>query len=269
MNSYKEFKTKIESSKFGCLIFDYDGTLCSPNNRFNGPDMEIRNLLIEFLEKGFVLGVVSGRGKSLRTDLEEIFKGNRKLMQKIVVGYYNGSDISYLTDSKSPDKSQPMYPGLKIIEEHLSKKGLVADKSPNQLTFKSETTLEWNRTREMILNEIMLMNIDDITIVESSHSLDVIPKKIASKNHIIEYCKKLCMGNGVAENVLCIGDKGQWPGNDYELLANDFALSVGEVSSISDTGWNLCPPGLRDEKAVAYLLKNIKFEKKYFKIETH
>ncbi|HRN73538.1 MAG TPA: hypothetical protein PLM81_10450 [Ginsengibacter sp.] len=266
VNSYKAFKKKLESAKFGSLIFDYDGTLCSPLNRFNGPDDEIKKMLVSFVKKGFVLGIISGRGKSLRTDLEKIFKGHEKLMKNIIVGYYNGSDIGSLADNKRPDKSLPMHPALKVVAEHLSKIGIIADPSPNQLTFKSGTSLEWNRVRDILLNEIMLLDKDGITIVESSHSLDVIPRKLASKNHVLDHCKKLCKESGVAEEVLCIGDKGQWPGNDYALLANEFALSVGEVSSIPDTGWNLCPPGLRDEKAVTYLFGKIKTFKDYFAV---
>jgi len=267
INSYKSFNKKLESANFGSLIFDYDGTLCSPTNRFNGPSTEIKKLLVGFVKKGFILGIISGRGKSLRTDLEKLFKGEEKLMKNIVVGYYNGSDIGNLTDKKRPDKSLPLHPALKIIADHLSKIDIFADHSPNQLTFKSDTTLEWNRARDILLNEIMLLDKDDITIVESSHSLDVIPRKLASKNHVIDHCKKLCREVGVAEKALCIGDKGQWPGNDYALLANEFALSVGEVSSIPDRGWNLCPPGFRDEKAVIYLFGKIKFDKKYFNIK--
>lgn len=266
INSYKAFKKKLESAKFGCLIFDYDGTLCSPTNRLNGPDAEIKKLLIGFVKKGFVLGVISGRGKSLRTDLEKIFKGHKKLMENIVVGYYNGSDIGILTANKRPNKSLPMHPALKIIAEHLSKIGIMADLSPNQLTFKSGTTLEWDRVRDILLNEIMLLDKDNITIVESSHSLDIIPRKLASKNHIIDHCKELCRKAKVSEEVLCIGDKGQWPGNDYALLANEFTLSVGEVSSTPDTGWNLCPPCLRDEKAVTYLFEKIKTYNGYFAV---
>jgi hydroxymethylpyrimidine pyrophosphatase-like HAD family hydrolase len=266
LSDLASFKTKLKGVKFGCLIFDYDGTLCSPANRLNGPDTEIRQLLIDFVKKGFVIGIISGRGKSLRGDLEKIFKEYPQLMKNIVVGYYNGSDIAPLTDSTKPDKSQPMHPSLAIIQDHLAKIDIIADPSPNQLTFKADTSLEWTRTRDILINEIMLLDKDNITIVESSHSLDVIPKKLASKNHVLEHCRKLCRELGVSEEGLCIGDKGQWPGNDYALLANEFSLSVGEVSSIPDRGWNLCPPGLRDEKAVKYLFGKIKFNKGYFKV---
>src|SRR5258708_16044786 len=34
-HSYIQFTTKITGAKYGCLIFDYDGTMCSYTNRFN------------------------------------------------------------------------------------------------------------------------------------------------------------------------------------------------------------------------------------------
>lgn len=267
LSDLASFKKKLEDAKFGSLIFDYDGTLCSPANRLKGPDQEIRKLLIDFLKKGFVLGVISGRGKSLRRDLEKIFVEYPDLMKRIVVGYYNGSDIAPLTDNTKPDKSQAMHPSLVIVQDQLAKIDIIADPSPNQLTFKADTSLEWTRTREILLNEIMLLDKDDLTVVESSHSLDVIPRKLASKNNVLEHCQKLCRELGVSEECLCIGDKGQWPGNDYALLANQYSLSVGEVSSMSDKGWNLCPPGMRDEKAVTYLFGKMIFSKRYFRMD--
>ena len=262
--SYNAFKKTLEAARFGSLVFDYDGTLCSAANRYNGTGVEIKKLLIDFVKKGFVLGIISGRGKSLRADVEEIFSGHTKLMKNVLMGYYNGSDIAPLTDSNHPIKTIRMHPVLANVQKHLARIGIKADPSPNQLTFKSGTSVEWNRVRDLLLNEIMLLDKDEITVVESSHSLDVIPRNRASKNNILKYCQKLCVTLGLSKEILCIGDKGQWPGNDYALLANKYALSVGEVSSIPDRGWNLCPPGLRDEKGVSYLFGKIKTYKDFF-----
>ena len=261
---YSEFVKKISATKFGSLIFDYDGTLCSATNRFEGMGEEIRSSLIKFVKKGFIVGIISGRGQSLRKDLEKAFKSEPQLMKNVVVGYYNGSDIAPLTDSKHPIKDGPVHSSLKKIIGHLAKIGIKGDESPNQLTFGSKTTKEWSGLREMLLNEIMLLDLEDITMVESSHSLDIIPRKVASKNHMLSHCAELCKSQGLSSAALCIGDKGQWPGNDFALLANEFALSVGDVSPVPETGWNLCPPGLRDEKATTYLFDKIKFGKRYF-----
>ena len=55
---------------------------------------------------------------------------------------------------------------------------------------------------------------------------------------------------------LCIGDKGEYPGNDYELLSTQFSLSVNEVSYDPDTCWNLSKIGFQDVNAtINYLIK--------------
>lgn len=261
---YNNFITKITDVKFGSLILDYDGTLCSSANRFSGMGEEVKSMLVNFVKKGFVLGIVSGRGKSLRTDLEKTFQNDPMLMKNVIVGYYNGSDISPLSNSKNPNKTDPINSSLQIVRDQLIKIGIKPDESPNQLTFGSKTTQEWSALKEILLNEMMLLDLSDITMVESSHSIDIIPRKIASKNNIINHCRKLSKLLGLQSECLCIGDKGQWPGNDFALLANEYALSVGEVSSIYETGWNISPPGLRDEKAVSYLMGKIKMKKGYF-----
>lgn len=261
---YSRFIEKMVSTKFGSIIFDYDGTLCSSANRFEGMGEEVKKLLVNFVQAGFVVGIISGRGKSLRLDLEKAFEGQPQLMKNIIVGYYNGSDIAPLTNAKHPVKSGLIHPSLQIVINHLTKIGIKADSSPNQLTFGSSTTNEWNGLRDRLLNEMMLLDLSDITMVESSHSIDIIPRKIASKNHILDHCRKLCKSLKLPLDSICIGDKGQWPGNDYALLSNEFALSVGEISSLPNTGWNICPPGLRDEKAVSFIFKKLQLKKGYF-----
>lgn len=255
---------QLTTVRYGCLVFDYDGTLCSSANRFTGMGSEIKQLLVSFAKRGFVIGVISGRGKSLREELEKVFVKTPKLMEQVVVGYYNGGDIGSLTDNKKPNKTKPLHASLQQVESRLLKIGIQGQVSPNQLTFGSDTTGEWVSLRETLLNEVMLLDLEDLTVVESSHSIDIIPRKVASKNHILSHCRKLCTKFGLAKEALCIGDKGQWPGNDYALLANKYALSVGDVSSDIETGWNLCPPGLRDEKAVAYLFSKLNYQKGYF-----
>ncbi len=267
-NYYHSFVRRISSVNYGSLIFDYDGTLCSPANRFMGMGQEMQQLLVNFAKQGFILGIISGRGKSLREDLEKVFAATPELMQNVIVGYYNGSDIASLTNSNRPDKSKSMHPSLKVIEKRLVQIGVIGDSSPNQLTFSSSTANKWATLRETLVNEIMLLNLIDVTMVESSHSIDIIPRRIASKNNILSYVKKKCKQEGLPTDVLCIGDKGQWPGNDFELLANMYALSVGEVASKPDTGWNIIPTGLRDEKAVEYLFSKLVFHKKHFTFAT-
>ena len=58
-----------------------------------------------------------------------------------------------------------------------------------------------------------------------------------------------------AASVLTIGDRGRWPGNDYELLKEPFALSVDELSVDPNTCWNLAPRGQRGIAATLCYLR--------------
>jgi hypothetical protein len=88
-----------------------------------------------------------------------------------------------------------------------------------------------------------------------------------SKLNILEYCSKASSKFDVSNSCLCIGDKGKYPGNDFELLSTPFSLSVDEVSSNSSTGWNFAPPSVRGVEALLFYFKTISFSKEYFSIK--
>ena len=107
--------------------------------------------------------------------------------------------------------------------------------------------------------------IIDIKVFESSHSLDIISIR-TSKTEAVNFTKIVAQERGLSGEVLCIGDKGKWPGNDYELLRCDYSLSVNEVSDSSDTCWNLAPAGTKNEVATLFYLSNISYLNRYMKI---
>jgi hypothetical protein len=71
-----------------------------------------------------------------------------------------------------------------------------------------------------------------------------------------------------SHRILCIGDKGCWPGNDFELLAMPYALSVDEVSTEISTGWNLAMPGERGTEATVRYLKKLVKSKGGFRLKS-
>ena len=71
---------------------------------------------------------------------------------------------------------------------------------------------------------------------------------------------------GSLDEILCIGDRGRFPGNDYELLSHTFALSVDEVSANASSGWNLAPPGCRGVAATLFYLAHIKLQADTFSL---
>ena len=94
-----------------------------------------------------------------------------------------------------------------------------------------------------------------VKVFRSGHSVDVIAKT-TSKRAVLQQVRMLT--NADAHEVLCIGDKGRWPGNDSELLAEFPSLSVDEVSTDGETCWNLAPAGFVGPDALASYFSAIK-----------
>jgi len=70
--------------------------LCSQEDRFKRKlDNEITFELNRLLKAGITIGIATGRGQSVREDLQNTIT-NKSYWKNIVVGYYNGSDIGYL-----------------------------------------------------------------------------------------------------------------------------------------------------------------------------
>lgn len=265
--SYKKFLKNITSSKFGALVFDYDGTLCAHDDRFkNELTKEINDAIITVLKKGFVVGIVTGRGKSVR----EVFQNsiNKNYWENVIVGYYNGSDIGPLADNSLPNTDLSISKSLKLIHRNLSKyftvkERVTLDARPSQITIKVKNGKDWLLTRKIVLQIIHSIDVKDINILESSHSMDIIDKARASKLNILKHCVARAKELGIAENCLCIGDKGQWPGNDYLLLSTPFSLSVDEVSAIPDNCWNIASAGVKNTQATMQYLDKIVFHKNH------
>ena len=64
--------------------------------------------------------------------------------------------------------------------------------------------------------------------------------------------------------VLCIGDRGKWPGNDFELLNTPYSLSVDETSENPNNCWNFLPLQHKGELGSISYLKSFRLGKGYF-----
>jgi hypothetical protein len=99
-----KYLQKMCKAHFAAIVCDYDGTLCSPDERFGIPSADIISECIRLLQSGMVIGIATGRGKSARESLRRCFP--QDLWPRIIIGYYNGGDISRL-DEGSPNSSKP------------------------------------------------------------------------------------------------------------------------------------------------------------------
>lgn len=232
------------SRRYKGIIFDYDGTL---HDKYVTSKTEERlfTKLNVLLENGIIIGIATGRGKSVRIELQK--KIERKHWKKVLIAYYNGGVIGRLDDDTKPNKQDVKMP--KVFNEIISKLSLNGiEENPYQLTLikdeLSMTSVEFQLLKERILG------VKDVKAMETNHSIDIIPVN-SSKRNIFTEC------NFDEEEFLTIGDSGDLGGNDYELLSGDTGLSVDYVSNAFNSCWNYALPGMRNLEATEYYLSMI------------
>lgn len=259
-----KFIEKLSQVKFDAIVFDYDGTLCNPENRFKQPSKEIGDLLTTLLEHEIIVGVATGRGKSVREEIQKIIP--EKFWSKLLIGYYNCSEIGTLKDDSKPDKKSPTDPELleffkKLQMNDILQGDFIVEKRPHQISMQSNAFTAQELVQK-IQNEPNLKKFSG-KIVESSHSIDILSKNV-SKLELINLIKKMKQNNAT---IFCIGDKGKYPGNDFELLNNEFSLSVDETSEKLNTCWNLLPFFITGESGILHYFRNIEINTNYFCIK--
>jgi hydroxymethylpyrimidine pyrophosphatase-like HAD family hydrolase len=262
-DSYSAFIREIEIPQYTSLIFDYDGTLSSSDfdNRYRDELVpEINDVFNNLLIHNIKIGAVTGRGKSIKELLRKSIP--QEYWDLIYVGYYNGADVGSLKDDSIPNTTMDSDESLKILSNNLSSEYLVNKKRinlrPFQLTIESNTKTEYDKVKNISCQIILSKNLP-VIILESSHSLDIVVRpKVSKLNIITQFFKE--------EKVLCIGDKGCAPGNDFELLSTPYSLSVDEVSYHPKSCWNLVPSNKKNMDALFFYLNSMKIDKGFFKI---
>lgn len=250
----KSYLSKLQCKQFSGIIFDYDGTLHEKNNNESGIESQIWSSINNLLSVGINIGVSTGRGKSVRTELQKHI--DKKFWNSIAVGYYNGSCISSLADDSQPDTSLSISADLEYVKnvfESLNKdNSIIIELRPTQLTATCSSTYTLNSFVQLCKEH--LHHLNSVKFVESSHSVDVI-LTTSTKSDIVTFFTDKQLAS--AENFLFIGDSGQLGGNDFEMLKNQYSLSVDHVSQSQDTCWNFAPLGVRNEAATLFYLNHI------------
>jgi hydroxymethylpyrimidine pyrophosphatase-like HAD family hydrolase/fructoselysine-6-P-deglycase FrlB-like protein len=269
--AYRKFINTLNTTSFGAVVFDYDGTLCDSTERFYGPPTDIAEKLIYLLQRKIPIGIATGRGKSVRKEMQERIPN--EYWDRILIGYYNGSDIALLSDLNHPRRDIPIDPLLNEISNTLTDneilKHLVTECEirPKQATILSKKLHNFREIREMIINSLPASMISKIKIVESSHSIDLILSDV-SKIDLVSEIETMAENLGRPKKAVCIGDKGEWPGNDYELLSTPYSLSVDYVSSDLNSCWNLAPAGCRGVQATLNYINSFVANGNSFHINT-
>lgn len=259
-NAHRSFLSKLRRSSFSAVVFDYDGTLCDGRDRYKGVSNDIAEQMKRLLEAGIFIGVATGRGKSVRDDFRRSIPPS--LWARILVGYYNGADIGLLSDDACPDGSTGTCEELNVVAEALRSNTRLAHLSEceyrrKQISVVPRPYASVSAIWEIVEQVVHELNILGVTALRSSHSIDILAPGV-SKQTIVCQVKDMLRAD-MPSPVLCVGDRGQWPGNDFSLLKEPFSLSVDEVSPDPNTCWNLAPAGHRGVQATLDYLYSIHF----------
>ena len=237
------FLTRLRDARFGGVVLDYDGTIVDIRHRTEPADPEMVSALIRVAEAGAHIGIATGRGVSVRRDLQKRLP--RALWPVVLVGYYNGAEIASLDDDGAPIGSRTVSDSLRPLADALRRQPAIANCARQedrafQITLEATRAMPESRLWNLAHEAILTTGVHDVTVMSSSHSVDIVAPGV-SKLNVVRRLRET-VGD---EPILTIGDRGRWPGNDHELLSGPFALGVDEINVDPATCWHLGKAGQR------------------------
>jgi hypothetical protein len=191
---------------------------------------------------------------------------SRAMWKKIWVGYYNGSQIAQLSDDTFPNVGGPVDPAINCLDTLLRSDGLLNEMAtittrPAQITLEAKHPAFAPKDLYRYTSRFVL-GTGGARILFSTHSVDIVPTAVSK----VTALRKLQATISEEYKVLCIGDLGEFPGNDFELLAHPYSLSCNEVSTDEYSCWNLAPSSFRGVQAALYYLKHLQVKNGYCKL---
>lgn len=252
----KVFLTRLSNTTFKGIVIDYDNTIIRQNNTKDETFLACINYIKLFVENGIYVCFATGRGKSIRNQLLDVIP--RAMQERIYVCYYNGAYFRPLAAELSSTKDniatalQQVY---ELIESEFKFYDLVVSLRNTNISIRGNAE-RLARLYNYLSRKILEGEINDIKLAKSDHSIDVMIASV-SKGCAVNWLKQICGGE-----VLCMGDSGDELGNDYNLLKNEYALSVGTVSTSMSTCWNIASLGLRGPAATLEYFSKLKILKK-------
>lgn len=252
--SCRAWVAKAESVRVGGVVLDYDGTLCEEDERFGVPAVEVGLALTRLLDAGMVVGIATGRGRSIVRALRDITP--ERVWPEILVGMYNGSVLFRLHEGE-PEQPGDTSPAKSIQRayETLSGSPVLSHvahfrKRPTQLTVHALRPLPEGLLRRFILEALSASSCFGVDVLASDHSVDIVALGDSKLYVVAEVERVLAAASGPGLTVMTIGDQGQEGGNDSLFLARPLGLSVEHTSSVFDGCWNVAPAGERRTAAL-------------------
>ena len=248
------FRAKLQAADIPAVVFDFDGTLIESSRRYEAMEPPIVNELRRLLAAGVHIGIATGRGGSCGEELRRQLP--EELWGRVSIGYYNGAVIQPL-GSADPTAAEPdtaIQEARARVERYVLPPGrgrcrVYAQQCSVSLLDGRSLSQAWCEVAAALQD---LIDAGQLAVWQSSHSIDIVSAGVSKRNVISAIAAQ---ANCLPEDVLCIGDRGRWPGNDFELLQMPLSLSAEQCSSAQDRCWNLAGTSRRQVAATCYQLK--------------
>lgn len=252
-----EFCERLEAARFKAVVCDFDGTFCDTARRFDGMDNKLIPEFERLLSSEIIVGFATGRGDSLYEDLRKQI--NPSLWSKVILGLYSGSNISSL-DSPAPSFSSPDVRFQELVDwlESLGILQQLAIKPKiecSQMGIRLSNHSDYVRTLAAIRFWIKHTERIGWRAFCSGHSIDIITEKVGKAKVVNSIANQT--GSNPENEILRIGDSGDFDGNDFELLNEGLSLSVGTVSPLPNSCWNLLPKEHHGQIGTLYYLSSL------------
>ena len=252
--AYERVQKRWAQATIGAIVFDYDGTLCDPRNRFGSLSHDVSSALVKLLDGGLKIGVATGRGPSAGVALRDCIPAN--YWPDVVMGYYNGAVLTGLDNDQDPIidpcESDSL---LAALTAHPVLQDCEFRSNAAQIALRLPAYLDVSEVISAV-NAVLSDTGFAAPVTASSHSVDI-QFGLSSKADVVNELQSRIREDQV---VMRLGDKGVWPGNDAEFLDSAFGMSVDEASRHSDHCWALAPAGVRGVQATLYFLGSLQLE---------
>ncbi len=254
LDRLRAYRAKLQAADIPAVVFDFDGTLIESSRRYEPLEPSIVDELRRLLAAEVYVGIATGRGGSCGEELRKQLP--QDLWERVSIGYYNGAVIQPLSGLE-PTAAEPdavIQEARERIERYVLRPGrgrcrAYAQQCSVSLLDGRSLSEAWCEVAAALQD---LVDAGQLTVWQSSHSIDIVSAGVSKRNVISTIAAQ---ANCLPKDVLCVGDRGRWPGNDFELLQMPLSLSADQCSSAEDRCWNLAGTSRRQVAATCYQLK--------------
>jgi hypothetical protein len=249
---------RLLAANLKAVVCDYDGTLCRAENRYEKPSEAAANEVIRLIRQGMVFTVATGRGDSLKGDLQAVLPV--ELHSSIWIGYYSGAYLVSLSEPFNRPEPNPEFLLLwdwlgKSAYRSLCSRPLESVARAGQLSLRVASARQSASLRAAIRAWLDSNGCRAWRVFSSGHSVDVLDATTSKRNVVDAISTRFNIDP--LTQVLRLGDCGQEEGNDFELLGDGLSLSCDSVSADLSTCWNFGLCGCNQTETTLLYLRSL------------